>query len=1239
MSTSIESQGQTDTENYVITKVYLTPTTSTRASSQVNQVSTTVNYIDGLGRPTQSVAFKQSGNSGDLITHFEYDPLGRQAKKFLPYERSSGFLSLDGNAASNVLSFYNVPLYDDTGNPYSETDFESSPRGRVLRQAAPGNDWAMDENHEVKYNYGFNGGSDVYLFKLANSSGQLAQLADVDYYDINTLYKKTTYDENNMNKVVKGSVVTYTDKNGRVVLKRHYTSSTGRTTDPNPPIALDTYYIYDDFGNLAMVLPPKLSQQLVVGENLVGNHQQLIDNLGYTYAYDDRNRLKAKKLPGKQTEFIGYDILDRPVAVGPVKSPFGDEQLGMIITKYDKFDRVAYTLWRPVWIGESSVNMNQTPQYVSEERTSSTTIAGVTISYTNTVEPTSGVHVLSVNYYDDYAWNGAPSNIPTTVGDGDIDVYYNNGQLPKGLPTGGWVRILETTSTYGGKTSFLLYDQKGRPVRSETLYPNGGYTQIDTKFDFVDKVLYSITKHRKTNTSADPLQSIREEFTYNYQQQLIKHTHKVNNQQTRLLAFYTYDALGRLENKKTGGTDLSAANYLQKVDYSYNVRGWMTGINNANNLNDSPTDLFAMGINYNNNLTEDVNGEVEKLYNGNIAEISWRTSSDNIKRHYSYTYDFLNRLLDAWYSKPDQANPLTESYNEHLTYDANGNISSLKRNGSQELNYGFPIDDLLYTYEDSGESNRLKNVHDLEGNPDGFDDGATTSSTTMEYTYDDFGNMISDENKEIDQIYYNHLNLPTKVDFANGDRIEYLYSADGVKLEKQVLENSQSPKKTIYMDGYQYTSDPGGGTLLDFFMHAEGAVELTYGHSITPNYNYVFHHTDHLGNIRLRYGVDPSDGIVKILEENHYYPFGLQQKGYTPPPLTFKEEETSSTIVLTVVDPFLGDSFKYGFNGMERQEELGIQWQDFGGRNYDPAIGRWMNIDPMAETSRRFSPYTFALDNPIFFIDPDGMQVVQNTETGATMSAAAATMTGQMGNTYSLSNIAFSNSWANMNERPVAIVSRAGSGEGGCPEPCNGEGNFATGAVKGFGEFVFSMTGLGAVVQQGEMVGGLITGDRDFQIIPRPQPESNEALGFSAVMIGGAFAEQGPIGEIQAGKKVFGMADDLVGALRKKTDFVVKPDGTAIDVRLKTQAKNIQDGLNNGKNSANVTTSSKIIHYDLSGASHKGVNTPHVQYSNQNVNPETGEVFFNKVRRNANTMNQQDIRTLRKALERRKNGS
>ena len=235
--------------------------------------------------------------------------------------------------------------------------------------------------------------------------------------------------------------------------------------------------------------------------------------------------------------------------------------------------------------------------------------------------------------------------------------------------------------------------------------------------------------------------------------------------------------------------------------------------------------------------------------------------------------------------------------------------------------------------------------------------------------------MVKDRNKGITEIKYNHLNLPTRITWANNKYISYQYNALGQKVGKSV-NHSDTIKTVNYLDGFQYA-----GNILQFFPTSEGYVKATrLDKSQTElSFNYIYNYTDHLGNVRLSYTLDPQEGTLKIVNENHYYPFGLRHEIHYPSSRNRDFRAAEGLGGGQVGDPVelvnvTKTAYQYKYNGFEYQDELGLGWYDYMARNYDPALGRWMNIDPLAEMSRKTSPYVYALNNPVYFIDPDGMK-------------------------------------------------------------------------------------------------------------------------------------------------------------------------------------------------------------------------------------------------------------------------
>ncbi|TQM39292.1 RHS repeat-associated protein [Flavobacterium branchiophilum] len=331
-------------------------------------------------------------------------------------------------------------------------------------------------------------------------------------------------------------------------------------------------------------------------------------------------------------------------------------------------------------------------------------------------------------------------------------------------------------------------------------------------------------------------------------------------------------------------------------------------------------------------------------------------------------------MLFSLYKTMKSTNAFPGSYDERLEYDKNGNILNLRRNGDLDSDSSFmyaqEMDVLGYTYKP--DSNLLLSVTDDTANPKGFNDGNTQND---DFEYDNNGNMTVDLNKNIKNITYNHLNLPTKILFGNSNYITYLYTASGQKVNK-VINEAGVITTTDYINGFQYKTLPSGDGGLVFFPHAEGYVNVNKSYKLTESslYNYVFNYTDHLGNIRMSYTQAPT-GALSILEENHYYPFGLKHTNYNSDKRLYVRESVASKI--KPVTPLFPLVYNYKYNGKEWQDELGLNMYDYGARNYMADIGRWGSIDNKSEKYVSFSPYHYAGNNPVLYLDVDGNEFTE----------------------------------------------------------------------------------------------------------------------------------------------------------------------------------------------------------------------------------------------------------------------
>ena len=475
----------------------------------------------------------------------------------------------------------------------------------------------------------------------------------------------------------------------------------------------------------------------------------------------------------------------------------------------------------------------------------------------------------------------------------------------KGSLTGSAVTVSgSSTKIYKG----YYYDVKGRVTKVVQNNLLGGYDVTNTVYTFTGQPATVTHSHTASGKSTRT-----EVYTYSYD-----HADRVSKVEHTLggtkitLADYTYDSFGRLSTKSLHG---SAAN---KLTYAYNLRSWLTGITSTR---------FTQNLYYNT-------GVGTARYNGNISSMTWKSGNESTVRGYKFTYDGLDRMLNATYGETAGISTNANRFSENVTgYDKNGNIKGLQRYGQlSSTAYGM-IDNLTLTLN-GNQLNRVDDAVTASAYNGGFEfkNGANAAD---EYSYDANGNLTKDLNKGISGITYNFLNLPNVVTFSDGSTITYTYGADGTKL-RTVHKIGSTTTTTDYCGNVVYEN--GVQKLL---LTEEGYVTLS-------DSKYHYYLKDHQGNNRV---VISQSGTVE--ETNHYYPFG---------------GVFAST---SNVQP-------YKYNGKELDSKKGLNWYDYGARHYDAALGRFTTNDRFAEKYYSMSPYQYGANNPVNNIDVNGDTIVVN---------------------------------------------------------------------------------------------------------------------------------------------------------------------------------------------------------------------------------------------------------------------
>ncbi|HMJ48141.1 MAG TPA: RHS repeat-associated core domain-containing protein, partial [Ferruginibacter sp.] len=944
-----------------------------------------------------------------------------------------------------------------------------------------------------------------------------------------------------------------------------------------------TLYYYDMAGNLVKTVPPKgvrpnfeesytaeVKTKRLAGISYPRPHEFITQ-----YRYNSLNQAIAQKTPDAGISNFWYDRLGR-LAVSQNAQQAIDNKYSY--TLYDPLGRIYEVGQKP-----QTTAMNQA---LSQNLTSLNAWINIDGGTKEQITRTT---------YDIIATNLTGLSIPAPI----IQQNLRNR-----------VSYVQTFATDPGTASF---DHKNATYYTYDIHGNVDNLLQDFKAisaDISDESNrfkriaygYDLISGKVNNVSYQPNQW--DAFYHKYEYDAENRITIVNTSRDKIVwerdAAYNYYKHGPLARTELGQLR------VQGLDYAYTLQGWLKGLNNtgliqANDIYQDgsipvPKDVLSFALHYYDQMGtgsdfidykaiggtspfarpgSGIGFETRSLYNGNIAAMSVNNAgllkldagtNNTIPLFYKYSYDQLNRIvsMQAYKGLTASTNVWTpvaiDDYKEQVSYDPNGNIETYNRKGAPTAGKPTTMDDLGYNYYTG--TNRLQQVTD-NVTASNYTEDIDNQSNTSNYTYDAIGNMTGDAAEGITSIDWNVYGKISNI-VKGSNTISYTYDASGNRVSKTVgsvttiyVRDASGNVMSLYEKGTSFvlkenhlygSSRLGMSTQLSV-EPVSSALDGDFDNATLSTFTRgekIFELNNHLGNVLAtvsdkKLGHDDGNGTIDyydadIVTANDYYPFGMQMPG--------RKYSANS-------------SYRYGFNGKENDNEVkGVgNQQDYGERIYDPRIGKFLSVDPLAGEYPMLTPYQFASNRPIDGVDQDGLEwkpvtgadgnVTDYTWSGfnADGSAPAGTVSGgsivRDGATYTLSSTSFGDYRTGglsidngSNVRMNATIWSGGSSSYSFDELNEDGGN----------NIVFASGPLGtATGASGTQIGSALNQkfkDYEFATTPRPPSGAIESVGTGVEYIG--------LGELKLLSSALGAVVIKVGADVVAKKVVAKVEGAML---------------------------------------------------------------------------------------------